>query len=181
MSAPSTAAGPPRRLRLPSWAAPRPQRERDPASRDVRTIESTILVLIGLLLAVAVVYDVVHQVRLNTRESADRATWRTFAHVSDVKTRLDVRTLERGTTDFVCRSTSTVAAIAAHQLRLCLMISGPIVDGRRHIDGGYYIPPQTSDRYAYRYGCFGLPAQRALCGASSEAVAVKAWALGPHQ
>lgn len=180
MSSPSTTAGPSRRLRLPDWAAPRPQGDRDPASRDVRAIESAILLLVGLLLAAAVVYDVALQVRLNTRESADRATWRAYAHVTYVKTRLDVRTLEHGNTDFVCRSTSTVAAQAAHQVRLCLMISGATVNDRRTIDGGYYIPPRAADRYSYRYGCFGLPAQRALCGAASAAAAAQAWASSPH-
>jgi len=177
-SAPSTPA--PRRL-LPAWVAHRPQGDRDPANRDVRAIETTVMVLIGLLLAVAVIYDVAHQVGINTRETADRATWRGYEHVADVKTRLDVRTLERGTTDFVCRSTSTVAATALHQVRLCLMISGPTVNDRRTIDGGYYLAPHASDRFAYRYGCFGLPAQRALCGAPTAAAAASAWASFKRQ
>lgn len=169
-----------RGLRLPRWAAPRAQGDRDPAGRDVRAIETTIMVLIGLLLAVAVTYDVVLQVRLNTRETADRATWRAYEHVSYVKTRLDVRTLEHGTTDFVCRSTSTVATQIAHQVRQCLMISGPTVNDRRQIDGGYYLAPKASDRFLYRYGCFGLPAERKLCGAASLTSATNAWAAFSH-
>ncbi len=171
MSAPASARP---FARLPAWAAPRPQADRDPASRDVRAIETAILVLIGLLLAVAVVYDVVLQVGLNKRESADRATWRAFAHVADPKTRLDVRTLEHGTTDFVCRSTTTVVALQPSQVRLCLMISGPTVAGRRQVDGGYYIPAKRRDSYSYRYACFGLPAERSLCGAANAAAAASA-------
>lgn len=167
----STSAPTPHRSRLPAWLAPRPQADRDPASRDVRAIESVILILLGLLLAAAVVYDVALQVRVNKRESADRATWRAYSHVTYVKTRLDVRTLERGTTDFVCRSTSTVAAQISGQVRLCLMVSGPVVHGVRRIDGGYYIPGKRRDSFAYRWGCFGLPAEQGLCGAANAAAA----------
>jgi len=166
----------PRRSLLPAWAAHGPQGERDPASRDVRAIETTIMVLLGLLLAVAVIYDVAHQVRLNTRETADRASWRAYEHVTDVKTRLDVRVPLRGTTDYVCRSTSTVPAVALHQVRLCLQFTGPIVNDRRRVDGGYYLAPHASDRAAYRYGCFGAPAQSALCEAANITAASNAWA-----
>jgi hypothetical protein len=175
MSSTSAPTPAPRRL-LPRWAAHRPQGDPDPASRDVRAIETTVMALIGLLLAVAVIYDVAHQVGINTRTTADRATWRAYAHVSDVKTRIDVRTLLRGTTDFACRSTSTVPAVAAHQVRLCLMISGATHGNRRAIDGGYYLAPHASDRYDYRYGCFGLPAERKLCGAANITAAANAWA-----
>jgi hypothetical protein len=69
-----------------------------------------------------------------------------------------------------------VPSVALHQVRLCLMISGPTVDGRRRIDGGYYLAPHASDRYDYRYGCFGLPAQRLQCGARGITAAEQAWA-----
>ncbi len=174
MSSTSATAETTRRPRLPAWIAPRPQSDRDPASRDVRAIETTILVLLGLLLAAAVVWDVVLQVRLNKREFADRVTWLAYAHVADIKTRLDIRPLERGTTDYVCRATSTNATQALHQVRLCLMISGPAVRGRRHVDGGYYIPPKRRDLYSYRYGCFGVPAENAFCGAANAAAAASA-------
>jgi hypothetical protein len=181
MSSPAASAPAPRRSWLPAWAAHRPEGERDPASRDVRAVETTIIALIGLLLAVAVVYDVVHQVKLNTRTTADRATWRAYEHVSDPKTRLDVRTPLRGTTDYVCRSTSTVAAVALHQVRLCLQVSGPNVNDRRRIEGGYYLAPHASDRAPYRYGCFGAPADESLCGAADVAAASKAWAAFKQQ
>ena len=163
----SAPAGPTRRTRLPDWLAARPDGQRDPASRDVRAIETTILLLVGLLLAVAVVYDVAYQTRVNIRESADRATWRAFAHIQTKH--LSVLPPERGTTDIVCRSSSTVAATAAHQVRVCLVVSGPTVHGLRHIDGGFYLQPKRSDSFAYRYGCFGLPARTRFCGATSAA------------
>lgn len=150
--------------RLPRWARPRPEANGDPAGRDLRAIETALLVIIGLVLAAAVVHDVVLQVHLNKRESADRTTWRTFEH-RYVKV-LDVRTLERGTTDFVCLPSLTTAT-GERQIRPCVMISGPIVDGHRTVDGGYFVPPKRADRYQYRYGCFGLPAQRQLCGLRS--------------
>jgi len=150
--------------RLPRWAQPRPEAHGDPAGRDLRGIETALLIILGLVLAVAVVHDVVLQVRLNTRESADRTTWRAYEH-RYVKV-LDVRTLEHGTIDFVCLPSLTKTA-AEREIRPCLMISGPIVNGHRTVDGGYFIPPKRADRYQYRYGCFGLPAQRQLCGLRS--------------
>ena len=165
MSSSPVTAGPTRRSRLPAWAAPRTDSDHDPAGRDVRSIETAILILVGLLLAAAVIYDVALQVRLNTRETADRATWKAFSHQNTKH--LDVRTLEHGTTDYVCRA-STVTGNTP-EVRLCLEISGPTVNDRRHVDGGYYIPPRRADRYAYRYGCFGLPAQHGLCPATAAA------------
>jgi hypothetical protein len=173
MSAP--AAHRARRSWLPPFLGPRPQSQADPAGRDLRAIETVIIVLLGLLLAAASVDDVAHQVRLNKRTSADRVTWRAYAH-ANIK-HLDVRTLEHGTTDFVCRSTTTVAADAAAEIRLCLMVGGPTVDNKRTVDGGYYIPVRAPDRYTYRYGCFGLPAHRSLCGSASAAAANRRAAL----
>ena len=161
MSAP--AASPQRRrARLPAWAAPRDTPSGgDPAGRDTRAIETIIVVVIGLVLAAAVIRDVVRQTHVNERTSADRATWRAYTH-RKVKN-LDVRTLERGTTDFVCASTNPQRPVA----RFCLMLSGPVRANRRTVDGGYYLAPFRKDSYPYRWGCFGVPAQRTLCGLRS--------------
>ena len=34
-------------------------------------------------------------------------------------------------------------------------MTGPIVDGKRRIQGGWYLPPKAEDERALRYGCFG--------------------------
>ena len=159
MSAP--VASPPSRW-LPEWAAPRDMPPSgDPAGRDTRAIETVIVVLIGVVLAAAVVRDVVRQTHVNERTAADRATWRAYTH-RKVKN-LDVRTLERGTTDFVCASTNPQRPLP----RLCLMVSGPVRGGRRAIAGGYYLEPFRKDAYPYRWSCFGVPAGRSLCGLRS--------------
>ena len=47
------------------------------------------------------------------------------------------------------------------------MISGPVRAGRRTVVGGYHLTPFRKDAYAYRWGCFGIPAERSLCGLTS--------------
>lgn len=143
---------------------PRPEAHGDPAGRDLRAIETVIVVAIGIVLAVAVVYDVVRQVHFNQRASIDRATWRAYTHVQTKH--IGVRFPRSGSTDFACRSTSTIVAVAHRQTRLCLMVDGPTVDGVRHVSGGYWIRPAEPDHRRYRYGCFGEPAQRSLCASA---------------
>lgn len=152
-----------RRSPWPAWAEPRETPPSgDPAGRDTRAIETVLVVLVGLVLAAAVVWDVVRQTHVNVRTAADRATWRAYTHRNFKN--LDVRTLLRGTTDFVCASTNTQHPAA----RFCLMLSGPVRANRRTvIEGGYYAEPFRTDSYPYRWGCFGVPAQRHLCGLKS--------------
>ncbi len=160
----STASVTPRRSRLSPRLAPRPAPAGgDPAGRDVRGIETAVVLLIGLVLLVAVVHDVSRQTSINIRVSADKSTWRLYAHRRDKK--LDVRLLPHGTTDYLCPSTPL--AVRARAPRLCLMIDGPIRRGLRTVEGGYYVPPLRQDRYITRSGCFGLPATTHLCGAKA--------------
>jgi hypothetical protein len=161
-----------RKLRLPAWAAPRAQADGgDPAGHLVRWVETAAAIAIGLVLAVAVVHDVARQVRINKRVSADKQTWLAYAvprsipYAQSQYKRLGVRLLERGTTDFVCQPTALTHVLAVREQRLCLMVSGPVrSSGTRTIDGGYYVLPSREDRYANRYRCFGLMAQRHECG-----------------
>jgi hypothetical protein len=148
-------------LGLPGWAAPRPAPAdgRDPAGPSMRMIETAILILVGLVLTAAVAWDVGRQTRVNERVAADKATWRAYTHRALKGKTLTVRTLLRGTTDFACGP-----PVSGATQRLCLMLAGPTQASRRTIAGGYYLPLKRQDRFISRYGCFGLPARRHLCG-----------------
>lgn len=139
------------RLRLPSWTAPRdaPPDGSDPAPRDVRLIELIVLVLLGLVLVVATVYDLGRQAHINVRLTADLKTWRTYTGRNLKHITLE-QPLLGGTTDRACG----FATPGAHA-RLCLILVGPVVSGRRKIVGGYYVPTGITDRVSVRSGCFG--------------------------
>jgi hypothetical protein len=135
----------------------------------VRLIETTVLVLVGLLLAGATVNDVVRQTHVNQRLIADLRTWRT-------RTGHDYHNLtveqtvfgERNQTEVVCGNTSP-GAPKTH-IQLCLAIGGPAVDGRRTVRGGWYLPANTEeDLPRDRYGCFG-PISAGMCPSASAAV-----------
>jgi hypothetical protein len=122
--------------------------------RRVRLIETTVLVLAGLLLAVATVYDVVLDVRVNHRLVADLHTWRTYTGHSYHNLAIDRELLgRRGTREVVCGNTTPGPPGAKTQL--CLVISGPVSAGRRSVRGGWYLAPHRQDVRGDRYGCFG--------------------------
>ncbi len=62
--------------RLPAWLRPRAVER--PRSGRTRLVETTLLVLAGLLLAIATVNDVVRQTHVNQRLIADLRTWRAY-------------------------------------------------------------------------------------------------------
>jgi hypothetical protein len=121
----------------------------------VRLIETTLLVLAGVLLAVAVVNDVVRQTHINHRLETDLHTWRTY-------TRHDYHNLsieqtvfgETNNTDVVCGN--TVPGSPKSRIQICLAIGGPVIDGRRAVTGGWYLPAHSEeDLPRLRYDCFG--------------------------
>jgi hypothetical protein len=126
-----------------------------PGAGNVRLIETTLLILIVLVLAVATVNDVVRQTGVNNRENVDKQTWRSYTgryyHNVGVETDLFGITSTR---DVVCGNTIPGAPDAKTQE--CLVVVGPIRAGRREVLGGWYVPPYVQHNdYAYRYGCFG--------------------------
>ena len=162
---PSSAAGgqPPEGsslwLRLPEWLRPRPVEL--PGMGRVRLIETTLLLLGGLLLAIATTNDLAREVKINKRLIVDTRMWRDYTghDYANLTTEQQIfgETVQR---DVVCGNTSPGAPQTRTQL--CLAIGGPVVAGRRMILGGWYLPAYAEDMRAERYGCFGAATQE-LC------------------
>jgi hypothetical protein len=148
-----------RRQVLPSWL--RPRANELPGSGRTRLVESTLLVLVAVLLAVATVNDLARQTGVNHRLIADLRTWRTYTghayHNLSVEQELFGASSQR---EVVCGNTSPGPPKARTQL--CLAIWGPVSGGRRDVHGGWYLPPKVEDVRADRYGCFGAGA-RGIC------------------
>jgi hypothetical protein len=145
---------------LPAWLRPRTS-ERAGTGRT-RLVETTLLVLAGVLLATATIDDVARQVRVNGRLSADLRTWRAYTGHDYRNLSVDQQLL--GATsgrEVICGNTSPGAPKSRTQL--CLMVSGPVSGGRRTVDGGWYLPPASEDVRGVRYGCFGASVREGLC------------------
>jgi hypothetical protein len=144
---------------LPERLRPLPQ-EPDDRLRGSNTwlIETTLLVLVAVLLATATINDLSRQTSINERLIADLATWRAYTghHYKNID--IDQQLLGISTQhEVVCGNTSPGAPKA--RIQLCLAIWGPIHGGRRKVYGGWYIPPGSEDQRADRYGCFGAGAE----------------------
>jgi hypothetical protein len=145
--------------RLPSWL--RPRSAELPGSGRTRLVETTLLVLAGLLLAIATVDDVARQTHVNQRLIADLRTWRSYTGHDYHNLSISQQLLgEASRHEVVCGNTSPGAPKATTQL--CLAIWGPVKDGRRTVHGGWYLPAKAEDLRAERYGCFG-EGSRGLC------------------
>jgi hypothetical protein len=160
MSRPAIPVAKDRCERLPAWL--RPRAIELPGSGRMRLIETTLLVLVGLLLAIATVNDVARQTGVNQRLITDLRTWRHYTghdyHNLSVDQELLGVSSQR---EVVCGNTSPGAPKARTQL--CLVIWGPVVDGRRTVHGGWYLPANVEeDVRTVRYGCFG-PASQGMC------------------
>ncbi len=146
--------------RLP--ARLRPLEVERPGGGNVRLIETTLMILIALVLAVATVNDVVRQTGVNNRENADKRTWRAYTgrDYYNVGVETDLFGIS-STRDAVCGN--IVPGPPDAKTQECLLVVGPIRNGRRQVLGGWYVPAyiQHND-YAYRYGCFGS-ATKGLC------------------
>jgi hypothetical protein len=138
--------------RLPPWLGPRSIEL--PGSGRMRLIEATLLVLVGMALATATVYDVVRQSGINERLVADLRTWRSFTGHDYRELSLTQELLgARSQHEVVCGNTRPGAPKSSTQL--CLAIWGPVRDGRRTVHGGWYLPPRVEDLRRERFGCFG--------------------------
>jgi hypothetical protein len=155
-----TASEPAPTGRLPGWLRPR-DREL-PGSGRARLIETTLLVLAGILLATATINDVARQTHVNQRLIADQRTWRAYTHHDYHNLSIDQKLLgEASRREVVCGNTSPGAP--KEETQLCLAIWGPTVNGKRVVHGGWYLRAKVEqDARADRYGCFG-PAGEGAC------------------
>ncbi len=144
---------------LPAWL--RPLDAEQPGLRRTRLIETTLLLLAGLLLAIATVDDVVLQTHVNHRLVADLNTWRAYTghDYHNVSPERDI--FGHTTRDFVCGN--TVPGPPKERTQICLVMTGPVIHGRRAVHAGWYLRPKTEDLLRYRYACFGSAAQQGLC------------------
>lgn len=145
--------------RLPERLRPRTSERRGLGS--LRLAETTLLIVFGLLLAIATVHDVVQQTHVNHRLVADLASWRAYTghDYKSVAVEQDIK--QHTTRDVVCGNTSPGAP--KERTQLCLRMGGPVRSGRRQVTGGYYLPPRSEDLPRLRYGCFGSAVQAGLC------------------
>jgi hypothetical protein len=129
---------------------------------QVRLIETTLLVLVGVVLAVATINDVARQTGVNQRLIADLKTWRHYTGHDYRDLSIDQELLGSSSQrEVVCGNTSPGAPKASTQI--CLAIWGKVVDGRRTVFGGWHLPANVEyDVRSDRYGCFG-PASKGIC------------------
>jgi hypothetical protein len=146
----------------------------------VRLIETTLLVLIGLLLAAATVNDVVRQAHVNQRLVADLRTWREYTRHDYRNISIDQETLGADSQrEVLCGNTNP--GPPGSKTQICLEIWGPVVNGARFVHGGWYLPPYVEDLRADRYGCFGSAAGAGMCSGSAAAVHAAAQGHGQAQ
>jgi hypothetical protein len=144
------------------WERLRPRDTERRGRGDLRRVESTLLVLAFLVLAVAVVNDVVLQVHVNERLTVDLETWRAVTGL-DLKNISIEQDLEHHTTrDVLCGNTGE--GPPGTQPQVCLIMTGPTVHRMRAAKGGFYLPPYFPDKRENRYACFGTAVSEELCG-----------------
>jgi hypothetical protein len=146
--------------RLPKRLRPR-DTERQ-GRGELRRVESTLLALAFVVLAVAVVNDLVQQVHVNERLTVDLRTWRavTGRNYHNISIEQDLK--GHTTRDVLCGNTFPAPPGTAPQV--CLVITGPTVRGVRAAKGGFYLPPYFPDKREDRYACFGTAVSEDLCG-----------------
>jgi hypothetical protein len=127
----------------------------------VRLIETTVLLLAGLLLAIATVNDLVRQAGVNHRLIADLRTWRTYTHHDYHTLSVEQDVYGHSTHEVVCGNTTPGAPKEREQI--CLVMTGPVSGGRRLVQNGWHLPPKAEDRRGYRYACFGSRTTQRPC------------------
>jgi hypothetical protein len=144
------------------WSGwPRRLGRRSPARGHTWLVETVVLVLVGVLLAIATINDLVRQTDVNHRLNTDLRTWRFYTHhdYHDLSVSQDVRGLS--TREVVCGNTTPGGL--KERTQLCLQITGAERAGRRSVSGGWYLPPKVENLRRYRYACFGPAVLEARC------------------
>ena len=140
-----------------------------PSNPDLRLIETAVLLVAALVLAVATVNDIGRSVHITERVKVDQHTYRYYMHTQGgVATSIRKVSITPGAgtkIDVACSPPPGSSRGSS-----CLVIGGPVGGaGAQHlrtVEGGYRLLPNARNRYVARYGCFGVPARQQLCGAS---------------
>jgi hypothetical protein len=142
----------------PEWLRPRAVELK--GSGNLWLIETTLLLLVGLVLAIATINDVARQTGINQRLIADLKTWRHYTRHDYHNISINQETLGIASQrEVLCGNTSPGAPKSRTQI--CLTIWGPVVNGMRAVHGGWYLPANVeNDLPSERYGCFGVGGQR---------------------
>jgi hypothetical protein len=149
--------------RLPAWLAPRDAEEegRPAGRRRRRQVENVVLVLVAALIAVAAVYDLTREVKVDNRLTADIETWRQVTGIPDEEVAVEQDLASYSTRDTACGNLTENKKII--RPRLCVMLEGPIQSNRRKVLGGFYLPPYSPLGPNDRYGCFGSTVAEKFC------------------
>jgi hypothetical protein len=140
----------------------RPLEHERSGSGSRRLVETTLLVIVGVILATATINDLVRQVGIDHRLSADMRTWRAHTGRSFRNLTVDQQLLgPRTEHEVVCGNTRPGPPKSSRQL--CLQVWGPIRGGVREVHGGWYIPARSEDEAKLRSGCFGASVAEELC------------------
>ena len=132
---------------------------------DLRRVESTLLALAFVLLAIAVVNDVVLSTHTAARITADLRSYRALTgHEQYHNISVEQDLVHHTTRDVLCGNIEPGPPGALPQI--CLIMTGPTRHGLRASHGGFYLPPYTPDKRISRYGCFGAAVAEDLCGAA---------------
>jgi hypothetical protein len=146
--------------RLPPSLRPL-ERERGGSGR-LRLVETTLLVIVGVILATATINDLVRQVGIDHRLSADERTWRVHTGRYYRNLTVDQQLLgPRTGHEVVCGNTRPGPPKSSRQL--CLEIWGPVRGGVRQVHGGWYTPARSEDEARLRSGCFGVAVTEEQC------------------
>ena len=137
--------------------------EREPQGAGrARLVESTLLVIVAVLLATAVINDVVRQVGVDHRLSADVRTWRAYTHHGYHNLTVDEQLLGSASEhEVVCGN--TLPGPPKTSTQLCLEIWGPVRGGVRTVHGGWLAAAHSEDVRSGRRGCFGDALPEELC------------------
>ena len=163
--APAGARGDGLFARLPSWLAPRDSERR--GRGEQRLIESFILIVVALVLAVATIHDLLREVEIGDRLHADLISWVRYTdpYFHDAYGTYHNPLIEQNATTFttrdvVCANTADVKPEGTVQV--CLIFKGPVRNGYRRAVGGYYLYAAGKDIHEpvldlpqYSFGCFG--------------------------
>jgi hypothetical protein len=141
-------------------AAERPQAQRERRGRRWR-IETAVLIAIAMLIALATVYDLTREVKVDNRLTADIETWREVTGIKDEEVAVEQDLASYSTRDTACGTVKEDKY--AISPRLCVMLGGPVKGNRREARGGFYLPPYLPIGPNDRYGCFGSTISEKFC------------------